>query len=104
MAGTSGSSRAGFRGDRFIMRNGAPASFSRHPSESASGRHHASVPETMSILFLVSFIGGLLLAVRVMMYGVERPREKSPSGERSFQLSPALLVSFAVVFGVVGYI
>src|SRR5690242_8450362 len=57
----------------------------------------------MTVLFLVCFIGGLLLAVRVMIYGVERPREAHPSGERSFRLSPALIVSFSVVFGATGY-
>jgi hypothetical protein len=57
----------------------------------------------MTALFLVCFIGGLLLAVRVMIYGVERPREASPSGERSFRLSPPMVVAFSVVFGAVGY-
>jgi membrane protein implicated in regulation of membrane protease activity len=58
----------------------------------------------MTILFLASFIGGLLLAVRVMMYGVERPPEANPAGERSFRLSPALVVAFTTVFGAAGYI
>jgi len=58
----------------------------------------------MTIVYLASFIGGLLLAVRVMIYGVERPREKHPSGERSFRLSPAIIVAFSVVFGGTGYI
>src|SRR6185436_894516 len=57
----------------------------------------------MTILFLASLIGGLLLAVRVMMYGVERSREENPSGERSFRLSPPVLSAFAFVFGLVGY-
>src|SRR5437016_8845769 len=57
----------------------------------------------MTVLFLGSFIGGLLLAVRVMIYGMERPREAHPSGERSFRLSPALIVAFSVVFGATGY-
>jgi membrane protein implicated in regulation of membrane protease activity len=57
----------------------------------------------MTVLFLGCFIGGLLLAVRVMIYGVERPREAHPSGERSFRLSPALVVAFSVVFGATGY-
>jgi hypothetical protein len=57
----------------------------------------------MTALFLVCFIGGLLLAVRVMIYGVERPRETNPSGERSFRLSPPMIVSFSVVFGATGY-
>ena len=58
----------------------------------------------MSIVYLVSFIGGLLLAVRVMMYGVERPREENPAGERSFRLSPPLVVAILTVFGLAGYI
>jgi hypothetical protein len=57
----------------------------------------------MTALFLVCFIGGLLLAVRVMIYGVERPRDTNPSGERSFRLSPPMLVAFSVVFGATGY-
>ena len=59
---------------------------------------------SMTILYLASFIGGLLLAVAVMIFGVERPRERHPTGERSFRLSPAPIGAFAVVFGVVGYI
>jgi membrane protein implicated in regulation of membrane protease activity len=58
----------------------------------------------MTILFLASFIGGLLLAVRVMIVGVERPREENPAGERSFRLSPPVVSAFGVVFGAVGYI
>ena len=48
------------------------------------------------------FIAGLLLAVRVMMYGVERPREDNPAGERSFRLSPAIIVVFLIAFGAIG--
>ena len=58
----------------------------------------------MSVLYLVSFVGGLLLAVRVMMYGVERPREENPAGERSFRLSPPLVVAILTVFGLAGYV
>jgi len=57
----------------------------------------------MTVLFLACFIGGLLLTVRIMIYGVERPREAHPSGERSFRLSPALIATFSVVFGATGY-
>lgn len=57
----------------------------------------------MTFLFLVFFIGGLLLGVRVMIYGVERPREADSSGERSFRLSPALIAVFSIVFGAAGY-
>jgi membrane protein implicated in regulation of membrane protease activity len=58
----------------------------------------------MTYLYLASFVGGLLLAVRIMIYGVERPREENPSGERSFRLSPAVIVAFTLIFGLVGYI
>lgn len=57
----------------------------------------------MTILYLASFIGGLVYAVRVMLNGVERPREDHPSGERSFRVSPPVVATFAVVFGVAGY-
>lgn len=58
----------------------------------------------MSILFLASFIGGLLLAVQIMIAGVERSREEHPSGERTFRMSPPLIASMAMIFGVIGYI
>ena len=58
----------------------------------------------MTILYLASFIGGLLLAVRVMIRGVERPGDESPDGERSFRVSPAMVPVFASIFGVVGYL
>ena len=57
----------------------------------------------MSIVFLVSFIIGLLLAARIMMFGIERARSENPAGERSFRLSPAVLSAFTLVFGIVGY-
>ncbi len=57
----------------------------------------------MPYLYLASLMLGLLLAVRVMIYGVERPRDEHPAGERSFRLSPALFVAFTIVFGIVGY-
>lgn len=58
----------------------------------------------MTPIYLASFIIGLLLAVRVMIFGVERPREDSPTGERSFRLSPATVSMFLVVFGAAGYL
>lgn len=57
----------------------------------------------MTVLFVASLIAGVLLGVRIMLYGVERPREQHPEGERSFRLSPAIFVSFLVVFGIAGY-
>ncbi|HEX7020045.1 MAG TPA: hypothetical protein VF159_08555 [Gemmatimonadaceae bacterium] len=58
----------------------------------------------MSIVFLVVFIAGLLLAVRIMMFGVERPRESHPSGERSFSRAQPLISTFAIFVGLVGYV
>jgi len=58
----------------------------------------------MSIVFLASFIVGLLLAARIMMFGIERSRSQHPDGERSFRLSPAVFAVFALVFGIVGYV
>jgi membrane protein implicated in regulation of membrane protease activity len=57
----------------------------------------------MTYLYLASFVVGLLLAVRIMIYGVERPREDHPAGERSFRLSPAVIVAFTILFGLCGY-
>ncbi|MEP6491613.1 MAG: NfeD family protein [bacterium] len=56
----------------------------------------------MTIIYLASFIGGLLYAVRLMLNGVERPREDHPSGERSFRVSPPVVATFAVIFGAAG--
>lgn len=58
----------------------------------------------MTIVYLATFIGGLLLAVRVMMFGVERPREQNPSGERTFNRLPGVVIAFCIIFGAVGYI
>jgi membrane protein implicated in regulation of membrane protease activity len=58
----------------------------------------------MTVLYLASFIAGLLLAVRIMTHGVERPREKHPTGDRSFRLSPPVIVVFAMLFGIGGYL
>src|SRR3569833_2046281 len=58
----------------------------------------------MNIVYLASFIGGVLLAVRIMIAGVERSRDEHPKGERSFRLSPPIVAAFATVFGLTGYI
>jgi membrane protein implicated in regulation of membrane protease activity len=58
----------------------------------------------MTILFLASFIGGLLFAVRIMLFGVERPRPFGSEGEASFRLTPAVIAAFLIVFGFAGYV
>lgn len=58
----------------------------------------------MTFLYLAAFVAGLLAAVWVMMYGVERPREAHPAGERSFRISPPIVIAFSVAFGAAGTI
>jgi membrane protein implicated in regulation of membrane protease activity len=56
----------------------------------------------MTYFYLVVFTAGLLAAVWVMMYGVERPREAHPDGERSFRISPPIAITFSIAFGALG--
>jgi membrane protein implicated in regulation of membrane protease activity len=87
-------------------RGGAPVTF-RIGRRLLAARRSAVLSQftrRMTILYLVSFIGGLLLAVRVMIFGVERARADHPAGERTFRLSPAVIAVTAVVFGVAGYV
>jgi len=58
----------------------------------------------MSVVYLLAFVAGLMLAVRIMIRGVERPAASHPSRERSFRLSPAVLSVFGIVFGLTGYL
>lgn len=58
----------------------------------------------MTFFYLLVFTVGLLAAVWVMMYGVERPREAHPDGERSFRISPPMLIAFSMAFGAAGTI
>ena len=58
---------------------------------------------TLGIIYLVSFVGGLFVGVRIMIAGVERPREAHPTGERSFRLSPPVIGAVLTVFGLAGY-
>lgn len=61
----------------------------------------------MTVLFLAALIAGLLLAVRAMLYGVERGEH--PFGEPVPTPAPVRMwepvaSAFAMVFGVVGYL
>jgi len=58
----------------------------------------------MTRLYLVAFVAGLMLAVRIMIRGVERPAANHPLRVRSFRLSPAVLSAFGIVFGLTGYL
>jgi membrane protein implicated in regulation of membrane protease activity len=66
----------------------------------------------MTVLFLASFIGGLLLAVGVMLFGVERPARAgggsvlsgAAPGRPRVRASVPVLAGFLIVFGVLGYL
>lgn len=57
----------------------------------------------MSYLFLVAFVAGLLLAVRIMFFGAERRRAGVIGGLPLRRSEPAV-VAFLVAFGVAGYL
>ena len=57
----------------------------------------------MIYAFVGLFFVGLIAAVRVMLYGVERQRSLGDDAPRSFSVSPAVVASFCAVAGVVGY-
>lgn len=57
----------------------------------------------MTFTFVGLFFVGLIAAVRVMLYGVERPRSLGDDSPRSFSVSPAVIASFCVITGMVGY-
>src|SRR6185437_13771223 len=58
----------------------------------------------MNLVFLLAFIAGVLLGVRVMLFGIERRsrRRAAPGGDvRSVE---PLIAGFAIGFGVAGYL
>jgi hypothetical protein len=57
----------------------------------------------MSVVYLVSFIAGLLLAVRIMFFGAERRRIRSADALPLRRSEPAI-AAFLVMFGVSGYL
>ena len=57
----------------------------------------------MSFLFLASFIGGLLLGVRLMFFGAERRKRPSADALPLRRWEPAA-VGYLVMFGVSGYL
>jgi len=57
----------------------------------------------VSFLFLASFIGGMLLAVRLMFFGAERHRLSRPDALPLRRSEPAI-VAFLVMFGIAGYL
>jgi membrane protein implicated in regulation of membrane protease activity len=58
----------------------------------------------MTYVFIGLAFLGIIAAVRVMLYGVERERASGDDTPRSFAAAPALLATFSFVAGVVGYV
>ena len=56
----------------------------------------------MTGVYLLAFIGGLMIAVIIMIRGVERAAANP--AQRSFRQSPAVLSAFGTVFGLTGYL
>ena len=82
-----------------------PFTLARSPS--LAGRFRRSrFRGTMTALFLGAFIGGLVLGVRVMLFGIERRNKPAPveSARRGLRISIPLIAAFAVGFGAGGYI
>jgi membrane protein implicated in regulation of membrane protease activity len=57
----------------------------------------------MSAVYLIGFIAGLLLAVRIMFFGAERRRARPVDGMPLRRSEPAIS-AFLVMFGVAGYL
>lgn len=58
----------------------------------------------MNVVFLLAFIAGVLLGVRVMLFGIERgSRRKAAPGTDVRAVEP-LIAGFAIGFGVAGYL
>ncbi len=57
----------------------------------------------MSVVYLTSFLAGLLLAVRIMFFGAERRRVRSADAMPLRRSEPAL-AAFLVMFGMAGYL
>lgn len=56
----------------------------------------------MLYLYLVAFIAGLLLAVRIMFFGAERRRQRPDT--IPLRRSEPAVVAFLVMFGITGYL
>jgi hypothetical protein len=58
----------------------------------------------VTAVFAILFFIGLIVAVRVMLYGVERQRPARSAEPRSFSVSPAVIAGFCVAVGLSGYV
>lgn len=58
----------------------------------------------MSVLYLLCFVAGLLLAVRIMFFGAERRRRRHSADAMPLRRSEPALTAFLVMFGIAGYL
>ncbi len=58
----------------------------------------------MMAVFVGAFFVGLVIAVRIMLLGVERLGEIGYTQIRSFRMSPPVIGAFAIIFGLAGYV
>jgi membrane protein implicated in regulation of membrane protease activity len=58
----------------------------------------------MSIVYLLAFIAGVLIGVRVMLFGIERGSSTAPSPTANIRSAEPLIAGFAIGFGVAGYL
>ena len=72
-------------------------------SENISDHEVVGTVTILRICFLVSFIGGLVLAVFAMLHGVEHARRNRSRAPSPFFNLPAI-AAFAIGFGAVGYL
>lgn len=58
----------------------------------------------MNLVFLLAFIAGVLVGVRVMLFGVERRSHRAASSRGDVRSAQPLIAGFAIGFGVAGYL
>ena len=58
----------------------------------------------MNVAFLLAFIAGVLLGVRVMLFGIERRSHPAAAAASGLRSSEPLIAGFAIGFGVAGYL
>lgn len=58
----------------------------------------------MSIIYLLAFIAGVLIAVRVMLFGIEGRTADTPVANGNIRASQPLIAGFAIGFGIAGYL
>jgi membrane protein implicated in regulation of membrane protease activity len=58
----------------------------------------------MSVVYLLAFIVGVLLGVRVMLFGIERRARAGSRASRNARAVEPLIAGFAIGFGLAGYL